>query len=547
MNWLVNKKILVMENWQKFVLFLILLLALSLRVFQVGEKPTFISDEASIGYNAYSVLKTGRDEWGEFLPLSFKSFGEYKLPLYIYAAVPSIALFGLSETATRLPSVLAGVAAVWFIFLLGRQLFSEKVGLLAAFFLAINPWHFEVSRMALEASLALVMVLAGIYFLLLAKKGKKTFFLSFFFFTLSFYAYNTCRVFIPLFLFFFFLIQGKAWFKLLKKNWLAIAMMIILSLPILLSGFQGSSQRLAKVGIFTDPGIISRLEEKRVSCLEENNYFLCRLVYNRPLTYSQVFVKNYFSHFSLKYLFSAGSGLAQYSVPERGTLYLFELPLLLLGILYLAKTKEKKTLVLLGLWVITAPVANSFTGEAHPVRALVLLPVFPVLTALGIDFLFSIFRKKELSFILAVLLGGVVLISFASFLNTYFISYSLEPGSTWQEGYKDLYSKLAERESDFDKVMVSKFYGEPHIFYLFYRQFDPRIYQSDQDIVRYERSDNWVNVDRIGEYYFSQDGIEISGKVLYAVPPQEAGEGLEIIDEVLWQNGESSFIIGKPK
>ena len=534
-------------NWQKFFLFLILLLALSLRVFQVGEKPTFISDEASIGYNAYSVLKTGRDEWGKLLPLSFKGFGEYKLPVYIYSAVPSIALFGLSETAVRLPSVLAGLVAVFLIFLLGRQLFSEKIGLLAAFFLAINPWHFEVSRMALEANLALILVLAGVYFLLFAKKNKKALFLSFFLFTLSFYTYNSCRLFVPLFLFLFFFFQGKTWTRILKRNWLVIAMMIILSLPIFFSGFQGSSQRLAKVSIFTDPGIISRVEEKRVSCFENNNYFLCRALYNRPLTYPQVFVKNYLSHFSLKYLFSEGSGLAQYSVPKRGALYPFELPFLILGMIFLIKKKKRENLILFGLWLLTAPIANSLTGEAHPVRALVLLPVFPLLTGLGVVYVFDLLKKRRLRLLFSFGLGLVVLICLFGYLTTYFFDYPQKPGSTWQEGYKYLYSKLAERESDFDKVMVTKFYGEPHIFYLFYRQFDPRIYQNDQNVVRYERSDRWVNVDRIGEYYFSQDGIEISGRVLYAVPPQEAGEGLEVLDKITWSNDQPSFIIGKVK
>jgi 4-amino-4-deoxy-L-arabinose transferase-like glycosyltransferase len=533
-----------MKFQSKIFLIFILVFAFVIRIWQVGEIPTFISDEASIGYNAYSILKTGRDEWGQLMPLSFKSFGEYKLPAYIYSAVPSIGLFGLSEFATRLPSVLAGVAAVFLIFLLGRQLFSAKVGLLAAFFLTINPWHFEVSRMALEANLGLTFVLAGIYFLL--KRERKGFFFSLFFFTLSFYTYNSCRLFVPIFLFLFFLIQRKTWFKFFKKNWLAVAMMLILSLPIVFSGFQGSSQRLAKVGIFSDPGIIGRIEEKRISCLENNYPLWCRIFYNRPLTYSQTFAKNYLSHFSPEYLFFEGSGLAQYSDPERGTLYLFELPLLLLGIWSLIKLRKKELLVLLSLWALTAPVANSLTGIAHPVRALVLLPVFPILTALGLTYLFSMVKKKRRKLLLGFVSGLVILISFASYLNDYFIDYPQKPGSTWQEGYRGLYAGLAKKESDFDKVVVSKFYGEPHIFYLFYQKFDPQIYQEGQEVVRYDRSDSWVNVDQIGKYYF-QDKVDIQPGPLYGLTPREADEELEIFDKIAWKNGEVSFLIGKAK
>jgi len=535
-----------MKSKFKILLFLLLALAFLLRVWQVGERPTFISDEASIGYNAYSVLKTGKDEWGEFLPLSFKSFGEYKLPLYIYAAVPSIALFGLSETATRLPSVLAGVAAVWLIFLLGRQLFSEKVGFLAAFFLAINPWHFEVSRLALEANLALSLVLAGIYFLLLAEKSKRALYFSFLLLTTSFYTYNSCRLFVPLFLFLFFFFQRKTWIRILKRNWLVLVMVLVLSLPILLSGFQGSSQRLAKVSIFTDPGIISRLEEKRVRCLEENNYFLCRVFYNRPLTYTQILTKNYLSHFSLQYLFSEGSGLAQYSVPERGALHLFELPLMVLALIFLLKEKKKKLLIFFGLWALTAPIANSLTGGAHPVRALVLLPVFPLFSAIGADFTLSLFKQKGLRLGLGLLLTSVILVSLVSYLASYFIFYPQQPGSTWQEGYKNLYSKLKQREADFNKILVTKFYGEPHIFYLFYQRFDPQTYQENQEVVRYDRIDGWVNVDQIGKYYF-QDKIDIQEGSLCGLTPKEADEELEVLDQVAWKNGELSFLIGKEK
>lgn len=530
---------------QEKALLLLIIAAFFIRIWQVGSLPTFISDEASIGYNGYSLLKTGKDEWGKSFPLSFKSFGEYKLPVYIYSTVPAIFFFGLSETSTRLPSVLAGTASCFLIFLLASRLFSKKVGFLSALFLAISPWHFEVSRMALEANLALAFILLGFYFLTFAQENKKALYLSFFAFTLSFYTYNVCRLFVPLFLVILFFVERKKWAPILRKNWLAVLMVFVLSLPIFLSGFQGSRERLGKVGIFSDPGIISRLEEKRVFCFEKSSFFWCRLLHNRPLTFSSVFAKNFLSHFSWKFLFSQGSGLAQYQVQEGGSLYLFELPLLLLGIFSLLKEKDKSALVFLLLWALAAPVANSLTGQAHPVRALVLLPVFPILTALGVSFAFSVLKGKGIKILLGTFLTGVVLGSFVSFLVAYFVFYPQKPGSTWQEGYKSLYQKLEEKEEDFEKILVSKFYGEPHIFYLFYRKYDPKFYQEEEGVARYTRSDGWVNVDRIGKYYFDEKGVDIIGEVLYAVPPQEKGADFEVLDEVSWRNGQASFVIGK--
>ena len=528
---------------KKGLLFLIIAFAFIVRIWQIGQIPTFISDEASIGYNAYSILNTGRDEWGEFLPLSFKGFGEYKLPVYIYSVVPSVAIFGLSEFATRLPSVLAGLATIFLLYLLSSRLFSTKIGLLSAALLAISPWHIAVSRMALEANLALGLVLAGFWLLTFASKNKKALFASFFLLTLSFYTYNACRVFVPLFLFAFFFTNRKTWGPVLKSGWLAVVMAAFLSLPIFLSGFQGSSQRLAQVGIFSDPGILNQVIEKRLSCQEKSPVFFCRVLYNRPVAYSQSFVENYFSHFSLNYLFFRGSGLAQYLPPGKGALYLIELPFILLGIFFLLKRKEARSFF--GLWVLIAPVANSLTGGAHPVRALVLLPVFPVLTALGIFWLGSKVKTKIIKRLILFLVGGVFLASFVSFLISYFIIYQQAPGSTWQGGYKTLYSKLAKQENHFDKIMITKFYGEPHIFYLFYSKFNPESYQSSLGVVRYERDDHWINVDRIGQYYFLQEILIEDKDILYAIAPQELKGDFTTLDKIIWLNREPSFLIGK--
>ena len=99
-------------NWKLIFIFLI---AAALRLFALGSNPPGLYwDEVSLGYNAYSILKTGHDEHNRFLPIdTFKAFGDYKPPGYIYATVPSIALFGLNNFAVRLPSALAGTLLVW--------------------------------------------------------------------------------------------------------------------------------------------------------------------------------------------------------------------------------------------------------------------------------------------------------------------------------------------------------------------------------------------------------------------------------------------------
>lgn len=99
-----------MKKWLKIFFLFLLVIGLFLRLWMFGEIPPGLNrDEASIGYTAWSILKTGRDEYGNFLPLSLRSFGDWKLPGYTYITIPFIAIFDLKDWVVRLPSALAGI------------------------------------------------------------------------------------------------------------------------------------------------------------------------------------------------------------------------------------------------------------------------------------------------------------------------------------------------------------------------------------------------------------------------------------------------------
>src|SRR3989338_825512 len=153
-------------NYSLFVLISITLIGFLFRVWNITNTPPSLNwDEVSHGYNAYSILKTGHDEWGIRFPLIFRAFGDYKLPLYIYLTTPMIAIFGLNTFSVRLVSVLAGTIAIPLIYLLTNELFKNKKennsynhGILAMLLLAFLPWHIFLSRAAFEANLALTFI-----------------------------------------------------------------------------------------------------------------------------------------------------------------------------------------------------------------------------------------------------------------------------------------------------------------------------------------------------------------------------------------------------
>jgi 4-amino-4-deoxy-L-arabinose transferase-like glycosyltransferase len=107
----------------KLFLALIILFFLIMRLYKISEIPPSVYwDEASIGYNAYSILQTGKDEWGEAFPIHFRAFGEFKLPIYIYSIVPFVKLFGLNELSVRVPAVLFSLGTVILTYLLAKKI-----------------------------------------------------------------------------------------------------------------------------------------------------------------------------------------------------------------------------------------------------------------------------------------------------------------------------------------------------------------------------------------------------------------------------------------
>lgn len=141
---------------------LILVLAAGLRLYRLGDYPqTFNNDEMMLGYDAWSIWKTGADQYGVVLPTSFRSFNEYLPGLAQYITAPFVGILGLYEANARLPFALMGIITVLLTGLIGRRWFNPLAGLAAALLLAIDPWHVYFSRLALvNSSVPMFTVLA---------------------------------------------------------------------------------------------------------------------------------------------------------------------------------------------------------------------------------------------------------------------------------------------------------------------------------------------------------------------------------------------------
>ena len=163
-------------NEKEFIFsFLIIVLAFLLRFYALDKVPGSLNpDEASLGYTSFSILKTGADEHGKFLPLSLQSFGDWKLPVYSYIGVIPVALFGLNEFSARFTSMITGVIAVLLIYFTSLKLFNKRgIALISALFLSVSPWSIYFSRGAYEVNVATTIFLGGFLALLHYFQNKR--------------------------------------------------------------------------------------------------------------------------------------------------------------------------------------------------------------------------------------------------------------------------------------------------------------------------------------------------------------------------------------
>ncbi len=182
------------------LLLLITLLSSFLRIYKLDSVPPSLNwDEVAAGYNAYTIANWGADEWGNFLPLVFKSFGDDKHPVHIYTTAIFVKILGLSDFVVRLPSALLGVFSIVVIFYLSLILFKNKLtALLAALFLAVSPYHLQFSRGLWESNFALSFFLLGLLLFFLSFSKKKYFLiLSYLCFGLSLFSYHSAKVVVP--------------------------------------------------------------------------------------------------------------------------------------------------------------------------------------------------------------------------------------------------------------------------------------------------------------------------------------------------------------
>ena len=463
---------------------LILVAAFLIRFINLNITPALNPDEAALGYNAYSLIQTGKDEHGISWPLHFKSFGDYKPGGYVYLALPFVKLLGLTPFAVRLPNLILSILTIFFlyklVFLWSR---SNTIASLSAFVLAFSPWYIHFSRGAWESSAALSFIIIGTYFFF--KSIKEKFIINFLLFTINFvlslYIYHSARLVAPLLVLSLTVLYFKNLIKKLPQIIIPIFIGILLAIPVAFSFLHnGGTERLGGVGLTADQGPIWRANE--LINHHNNVKLINRAIHNKRVLYLISWGQKYASHFDLNFLSINGDEVPRSKVPDMGQIHLIELPFLFLGLIFLIKSTlyTPKVKIFIISFLLIAPIASSLTFQApSALRALSMVIPISMLIANGIYFFFTLIKKQKIYkpiLIFFVMLYGYFI---AYYFDAYFVHYPKRFPFAWEYGFDQLVPYLESQKSNYDQIYVTNKYDQPYILFLFFSKYPPQKIQSE--------------------------------------------------------------------
>lgn len=530
---------------RKILLILVFSLAFILRFWHLGQNPPSLDwDEASLGYNAYSILKTGRDEYGNFLPLAIRSFGDYKPPLYTYLTIAPVAIFGLNEFSTRFASAFLGTLTVIVVYFLVKELFPKRSFLffiLCSLFFAVSPWHVQFSRIAFEANTALFFTICGLWLFFKGLKKELYFPFSFISFALAVYAYHSPRLVIPLLLIGLGLIYRRLIRQNLKGFIIALLVFIVLVIPIV-QQMRSTSARFGSVTVL-NPDEKLGASIKAMELDKDQGDWLGAFTHNRRIIFAREVLGGYLDHLNFDFLFLTGDATSRHHSSGMGMLYFWDLAFVFIGIFLLLKERTQNTLFLFW-WFLVSPVASSLTsGTPHAVRALMYLPTYQIFIATGvIGFINRIRTGVGKNKLLVTIIFMLFILNFFYYLDMYYVHTPQEEASSWQYGYKEVVTEASRLEGNFDKVIVTYMYDQPYIYFLFYQKIDPAWYQQNWgsgEIKRDERSFGKYEFRRID---WSRDQ-NLKNVLLIGAPREISGDAAGIIKEIKYPNSSVAFRI----
>ena len=512
----------------------IVLLGGALRFYNLKQSPPGLNqDEAANAWNAYCLLKTGKDQAGVSWPIFYThSLGGNSSTLYIYALLPFQAIGGLNIITTRLPAAAGGVITILLVYLVGKRLFDKNTGLAAALLLSLNPWHLQQSRWGHEASLGTLLGIAPLAVMLWANlpfsnskdvsprvlpaaiAGLVT--------GICCYGYHSVRLYLPVALVTAGLVTLPAWWHQFKtrRGARAICMYIL--------GFAFTFGPLAWQHIFHPEGIARHSQFQKALFSADSI----------SLTITNI-ASRYIQHFGPDFLFIHGDPYQIQSPPDAGQFHWYMLLLMVLGFIFIIHRfrPSYSARVLLAL-VLTYPIGDCFfKGDGmHALRSspglcsLILLGAFGLIC--GIRWLAK--RNRSLANIIVVVFIVLAVGLNVRYLYHFYGEYNRRP-VVYHGYYSDLVEACNWLRPRFDDDKIQAVFcstdgmGMAYIVTLVCLKYDPGRWFGEAR--HFTTFDEFDFCDSYGKMYFMYGSAQpildklpafgLNGDVIFIVRPGE--------------------------
>lgn len=472
----------------------LLIVGFLLRTAFVDRLPRGLNqDEASIGYEAWSILHYGIDRNGNRLPVHLVSWGSGQNAFYAYFITPFIAIFGLNEMSIRLPMGILSCISLYLIYLLVKR--TKKTGLVLTVlsFCVIAPWDIMRSRWCLESNAFPSLLVIGTFLLIVALDYERTALnggiykrlillaSSAVVFGLSAYSYGTSYLFLPLYLGLFLLIL--LWRKQITKGeifsyvFLALLVALPIVLFVFLNLFGGKSYEFLG---FTIPKLtVDRFHS--VTNIFSGNFISDTL-------------STFFSNLSV--LLTQSDGLSYNSLDFFGTIYIFSTIFTVIGLFHKSNTQEERYLLSsLRCWFIVSLVMMALVRGNINRLNFVFIPLM-VLTGIGLYDVFSKLSKTP-----KAVGTAAYAVSFFAFLFTYTGKFNEDIGRDFHYSLGSAI-RFAAAVEGYDTCYVTKSADPGYIYVLFYAQIDPNIYVETVD--KTDEGSAFENVRAFDNFIFNE-------------------------------------------
>lgn len=475
--------------------FAVLVRFVGLSIFPAGLN----QDEASIGYEAYSLLQSGADRNGNKYPIHFTAWGNGQNALYAYLSMPVIKLFGLSTFSVRFVNAFFSCISLLVFFLISKEVWNKRKSLFALAFFAICPWSVMSARWGLESNLLPSLFLLAIFFLIKGIERNPLYYIvAALFFGISLYAYGTAYLVVPLFLFLVFLYLLSKGINSYGIVILSTVVFLLLAVPIII---------FVVVNCFN------------LDTIELLGFSIPKMVANRTVEVFNLFSSDFFYTLAknvvrfLAMVFLQTDRLLHNSIPMFGMIYPISLPFFFYGV-YVVFQKRLPTMVDVCFFLLlVCAVLLGITTYANINRVNIIIIPEVYFSLQGI---FAVFdklpetEKNSFRYFMTAFYG----VSFLLFVGYYVTFFNEQNKKNFAFGLGEAV-QFSENEFTTDTVNVTTHsINMPYIYVCFFAKTDPLLFRNTVQYSTGDENSGFRQVSSFGHYRFTSNALDCEGAAI---------------------------------